>query len=112
MNEHTRSGYSLFTHCSFDKTKNKLDCYRGKDCMERFCKELKEHVTKIINYDTKEMISLTSEERKLHRKQKKNNLIYTKKDLALVMTIKNLLKLEIIVIILENIEEMLMIFVI
>ena len=25
INKHTPSGYSLFTHCSFDKTKNKLD---------------------------------------------------------------------------------------
>ena len=39
--------------------------------MERFCKNLKEHTTKIINYEKKEMIPLTSEERKLHRKQKK-----------------------------------------
>ena len=30
INEHIPSGYSLFTHCSFDKTKNKLDSYRGK----------------------------------------------------------------------------------
>ena len=30
INKHTPSGYSLFTHCSFDKTKNKLDYYRGK----------------------------------------------------------------------------------
>ena len=66
----TPSGYSLFTNCSFDDTKNKLDCYRGKDCMERFCKDLKEHATKIINYEKQEMIPLTSEERKLHRKQK------------------------------------------
>ena len=29
-NKYTPSGYSLFTHCSFDLTKNKLDCYRGK----------------------------------------------------------------------------------
>ena len=29
--EHTPSGYSMFTHCSFDTTKNQLDCYRGKD---------------------------------------------------------------------------------
>ena len=53
INEHKASGYSLFTHCSFDKTKNKLDCYRGKDCMERFCRDLKEHVTNIINYKKK-----------------------------------------------------------
>ena len=31
INEHVTSGYSLFTHCSFDLIKNKLDCYRGKD---------------------------------------------------------------------------------
>ena len=31
INKHTPSGYSLFTHCSFDTTKNKLDFYRGKN---------------------------------------------------------------------------------
>ena len=36
INKHTPSGYLLFTHYSFDLTKNKLDCCRGKDCMERF----------------------------------------------------------------------------
>ena len=30
INKHTPSGYSLFTHCSFEKSKNKLDYYRGK----------------------------------------------------------------------------------
>ena len=34
--EHKASGYSMFTQCLFDASKNKLDCYRGKDCMERF----------------------------------------------------------------------------
>ena len=48
VNEHIPSGYSLFTKCSFNTTKNKLDYYRGKDCMEKFCKDLKEHATKII----------------------------------------------------------------
>ena len=37
INKHTSSGYSLFTHCSFDTTKNNLDCYRGKNCMKNFC---------------------------------------------------------------------------
>ena len=53
INKHTPSGYSLFTHCSFDKTKNKLDYYRGKDCMKKFCKDLRTHTTKIINYEKK-----------------------------------------------------------
>ena len=46
---HTHSGYSLFTNFSFDATKNKLDCYRGKDCMKRFCKDLRDHAMKIID---------------------------------------------------------------
>ena len=64
------SSYSLFTHCSFDKTKNKLDYYRGKDCMKKFCKDLREHATKIINYEKKDMIPLTKKEEKHHNKQK------------------------------------------
>ena len=70
INKHTPSGYSLFTHCSFDKTKNKLDYYRGKDCMKKFCKNLREHATKIINCEKKKMIPLTINEQKHHNKQK------------------------------------------
>ena len=50
---HIPSGYSLLRQCSFDLTKNMLECYRDKDCMERFCKNLKEHETKIISYERK-----------------------------------------------------------
>ena len=69
INKHTPSGYSSFTHCSFDTAKNKLDYYRGKNCMKNFCLELREHVTKIINYEKKEMIPLTKEEEKNQNKQ-------------------------------------------
>ena len=55
--KHTPSGYSLCTNCSFDATKNKLK--DGKDCMKRFCKNLREHAMKIIDYGKKEMILLT-----------------------------------------------------
>ena len=51
INKHAASGYSLFTNCSFDTTKNKLNFYRDKDCMGRFRKGLKEYATKIINYE-------------------------------------------------------------
>ena len=60
INKHTPSGYSLFTHCSFDKSKNKLNHYRGKDCMKKLCKDLREHATKIINYEKKKMTPLTT----------------------------------------------------
>ena len=69
INKHTSSGYSLFTHCSFDKTKNKVDYYRDKNCMKNFCLGLREHATKIINYEKKEMIPLTKKEEKKHNKQ-------------------------------------------
>ena len=69
IDKHTPSGYSLFTPCSFDKIKNKLDYYGGDDCMEKFCKDLREHATKIINYEKKKMIPLTKKEEKNHNKQ-------------------------------------------
>ena len=71
VNKHTPSGYSLFTCCLFDTTKNKLDYYRGEDCMKKFCEDLKKHATKIINYEKKEMIPLTKGEKKIQRGQKK-----------------------------------------
>ena len=59
----------MVTNCSFDSKRNKLDCYRGKDCIKRFCNDLKEHVTKIINYEIKkEIIPLTDEE--IYKEQK------------------------------------------
>ena len=38
--------------------------------MKRFCKDLKEHATKIINYEKIEMIPLTDEENKFYKKRK------------------------------------------
>ena len=51
--------------------KKQLNHYRGKDCMKKFCKDLREHATKIINYEKKKMIPLITEE--------KNNIIMNKK---------------------------------
>ena len=70
INKHTPSGYSIFTHCSFDESKNKVNYYRKDDCMNKFCKDLREHVTKIINYEKKKMIPLTTKEKIYHNKQK------------------------------------------
>ena len=70
INKHTSSGYSIFTHCSFNESKNKLNYYRGDDCMKKFCKDLREHSTKIINYEKKKMIPLTAKEKIYHNRQK------------------------------------------
>ena len=49
--KHEPSGYSLSLICSFDATENRYYLYRGKDCIENFCKKLKELGTEIINYE-------------------------------------------------------------
>ena len=70
INKHTPLGYSIFTHCSFNESKNKLNYYRGDDCMKIFCKDLREHPTKIINYEKKKVIPLTTKEEIYHNRQK------------------------------------------
>ena len=87
-NKHTPSGYSIFTHCPLDQTRNKLNHYRGKDCMKKFCKDSREHATKIINYEKKKMIPLTTEEKIYHNEQE--IVIYARKNLLRV--IKNIIK--------------------
>ena len=56
INKHVPSSYSIFTHCLFDESKNKLNYYSKDDCMNKFCKDLREPVTKIINYEKKKII--------------------------------------------------------
>ena len=70
INKHTPSGYSIFTSCSFDESKNKLNYYRGDDCMKKLCKDLKEHAMKIINYEKKKIVPLTTKEEICYNKHK------------------------------------------
>ena len=70
INKHTPSGYSLFNSFSFDESRNKLNYYRGKDCIKKFCKDLKEHATRIINYEKKKIIPLTAAEKRNYNDQK------------------------------------------
>ena len=66
---HEPSGWAMLTKCSFDEEENKLDYYRGKDCIDELHKKLKEHAIEIINYEKKEMILLTKEENKSYKEQ-------------------------------------------
>ena len=70
INKHTPSGYSIFTNCSLDESKIEISYDRGDDFMKKFCKDLRKHSIKIINYEKKKMISLTTEEKVHHNKQK------------------------------------------
>ena len=44
INKNTPSGFSLFTYCSFDETKNMFSDDRGKNCMNDFCLDLKKNM--------------------------------------------------------------------
>ena len=68
--KHKPSGYSRFTCCSFDKSKTEWNYYKGKDCMEKVSKDLRDQAMKIINYEKIEMIPLTNEEKESYKKQK------------------------------------------
>ena len=96
--KHKPFGYTIFTNCSFDPTKNKLDSYKGEECMERFCKDLRERAMKIINYVKKkeEMIPLTDKENESCENQKfvtyaKKNVVLMKMNLILMKMIKMLM---------------------
>ena len=66
---HVPSGWALYTRCSFDKKENKLNYYRGKDCIEKACKKIKECAMEIINREKKEMPPLTHEDNNFYNKQ-------------------------------------------
>ena len=63
--------YALSLISSFDSKENKRNFQRGKDCIKRFCSDLKELATKIINFEEKEMIPLTDNENKFYEEQEK-----------------------------------------
>ena len=110
--KHEPSGYSLVTYCSFDKSKNEIKYCRGEDCMKMFCKDLKDQATKIINYEKKE-IPLTDKEKEKH--ENKKICCICEQEFVLIKIKKNLKrsrKSEIMIIIQENIEELLIVFVI
>ena len=48
VNECIPSVFSMSTISSFKSIENKHDVSRGKDCMKKFCKSVREHASKII----------------------------------------------------------------
>ena len=76
--------------------------------MERFGKDLREHAMKIINYEKKESITQTDQENKSHEKQKVCYIC--KKEFSTDEDDKDALKLYHKI--KENLEELLIVFVI
>ena len=55
VDEYIPSGSSMPTTSSFKSIKIKHNVHRGKDCLEKFCESLREHVMKIINLKMKQL---------------------------------------------------------
>ena len=79
INQHKPSGYSIYTSCSFDKSYNNLSYYTGEDCMRRFCKDLKDHPTRIVDFKRKFITPLTKDEEDSYDKE--NTCHICRKDL-------------------------------
>ena len=64
--------HHLATHCLqiVHLTQKNTNLIVTEERIVRKGKNLREHTTKIINYEKKEMIPLTDEENKFYRKQK------------------------------------------
>ena len=109
---HEPCGYALSLVCSFDETKRKHNFYRGRDFIKRFCSDLKGLGTKIVNYEEKEMILLTDKENKFYEEQEKCHICQKefRYDKMEKRNLKYAKKLEIIVIIQENVEKLLIAF--
>ena len=72
------SGYSLFTNCSFYEKNNKLDYYRGKDCLKKFFQDIRKQANSIIDFEEKHISIIL-----------KNIVLYVKNH-SLKITIKNI----------------------
>ena len=88
---------------SFRSIENKHDVYRGKDCMKNFCEFLRQYAMKIINFEMKKMKLLTKEQYESY-KNVKICYICKEKFENNIWKIKNIVKLEIIIILQESIE--------
>ena len=45
----------MFIKCLLDREENNFNYYRGKYCIEKLCKKLKESATEIINREKEEI---------------------------------------------------------
>ncbi|XP_057296306.1 uncharacterized protein LOC130625271 [Hydractinia symbiolongicarpus] len=70
VSKHVASGYAFITNFAHGEVEESSDCYRGKDCTERFCKGLRDQVNRAIRHQQKKMIPLTHEEKEAHKSAK------------------------------------------
>ena len=70
VGENIPCGYSISAIWTFDGLGNKHDVYRGQDYMKKFCKFLRGHEMKIIDFEKRKMIPSTKEQQQSFKKTK------------------------------------------
>ena len=53
VSKHKPCGFSIVAKLPLTNIREKNTCYRGEDCIEKFCKKLREWVMEIVNYEIK-----------------------------------------------------------
>ena len=93
----------MSTISPFRSTENKHDVYRGKICMKKFHKSLREHAIEIIHFKKKKMKLLTNSSTNQVKMQK--FIIFVKKRLKInMLKIKTIINLGTTVIMQGNTE--------
>ena len=52
---------------TFGSIENNHNLYRGEDCTGKFCISWREHAANVIDFEKKNMLTLTEKELKLHK---------------------------------------------
>ena len=70
VRKHIPSGFSMSIISPFRSIENKHEVFRGKNCIEKFCKFLRNFAMKIINFKKKKMKLLTKEQQESYENAK------------------------------------------
>ena len=93
----------MSTISSFRSIENKHVVYRGEDCMKKFCEFLREYAMEIINFKKKKMKLFTKEQQESYENAKICSICKEKFENKYFKD-RKYRKVEIIVIIQQNIE--------
>ena len=77
VNQHTPSGWHVYSKFAYGDVDNLLRLYRGKDCIETFCNYIKEEVHRLYHmFPEKPMDPLTEKQWKKYKRSTKCHICY------------------------------------
>ena len=77
VNQHTSSGWCVYSKFAYGEVVTSLRSYRGKDCIENFCNYIKGEARRLYHmFPEKPMDPLTKKQRKKYKKATKCHICY------------------------------------